>query len=113
MNIESFFDVWNYNRGNSENLAIQTNEIIAIVNDDFKDMITTSYEKGYLEGEKFGREDECLALRAKVISQLFTHSNFTDEDIFIIVGFQEENWRSYISDLRKKFEQGQEEGSTL
>ncbi|MCB2290867.1 hypothetical protein LGK97_14060 [Clostridium sp. CS001] len=106
MDENSIYDVWNYNNQNSNNLQNQMSKVMEMVNDNFTDIITSSFKNGFEEGEKYGRNDENLSLKAKICSKLFSNTDFTDEDIFKIVGFGEEKWKVYILDFREKFEEG-------
>ncbi len=110
MDTDSIFDVWNYNRAKDENLQNEMKKLMQLVDGDFKGIITNSFKNGFDEGEKYGRHDSNLVMRAKVVSKLLINTNFTDDDIFKIVGFEEEKWKIYVSDFRKKFEEGKREG---
>ncbi|MBZ9689363.1 hypothetical protein G9F72_023995 [Clostridium estertheticum] len=106
MDDNSVYDVWNYNKENSYNLQKQISKVMEIVNDNFTDIITSSFKKGYEKGEMYGRSDESLIVKARICSKLFSNTNLTNDEIYSIVGFAEEKWKGYISEFRKKFEEG-------
>lgn len=110
MDENSIYDVWNYNNENSNNLQNQLGKVMEMVNDNFTDIITSSFKNGFEKGEKHGRNDENLTLKAKICSKLFSNTDFTDDDIFKIIGFGEEKWKAYISDFREKYEEGKKVG---
>ena len=110
MDENSIYDVWNYNKENSDNLQNQISKVMEIVNDNFTDIITSSFKKGYKEGEMYGRSDESQIVKAKICSKLFSNTNLTNEEIYNILGFGEEKWKGYISEFRRKYEEGKIEG---
>ncbi|MBZ9621436.1 hypothetical protein G9F71_000830 [Clostridium sp. FP2] len=110
MDENSIYDVWNYNKENSDNLQKQISKVMEIVNDNFTDIITSSFKKGFDEGEKYGRGDENLTLKAKICSKFFSNTNLTNEEIYSVLGFGEEKWKGYISEFRSNFEEGKREG---
>lgn len=79
-----------------------------MVNNNFTDIITRSFKKGYEQGEIYGQED--ITLKAKICSKCFSKTNLTNEEIYNIIGFGEEKWKGYILEFRSKFEEGLKEG---
>ncbi|NNU78144.1 hypothetical protein [Clostridium estertheticum] len=110
MDENSIYDVWNYNKENSENLQNQISKVMEIVNNNFTEIITSSFKEGYKFGESYARKDENITLKAKICSKFFSKSKLTNEEIYNIIGFGEEKWKSYISEFRSKFEEGLKAG---
>jgi hypothetical protein len=88
-----------------ENLEKQVRKIDKI-NREINKVLQDSFENGYAEGEKSGRNSERLNVRGKIVGNLFINTDMTDEDIYKVVGFGEENWKEHIKYLRKRFNEG-------
>lgn len=104
-----FLDMLNslyYKRLNEENLEIQMKKITELININLKEIIDSSFKKGFEEGEKYARNDENLNIRARITSKLFSNTTMTDEEIFQVVGFDEEKWKENIAYFRKQYEDG-------
>mgnify|MGYP001585364867 CR=1 FL=1 len=110
MNESSIYDVWTYNKENSDNLQNQISKIMEMVNNNFTDIITSSFKKGYEQGEIYGRENENITLKTKICSKFFSKTNLSNEEIYNILGFGEEKWKGYILEFRSKFEEGLKAG---
>lgn len=104
MDFLDIFNALNYKNLNNENLQLQMEKLLELVNINFKEIIESSFKKGYEEGEKCGRSNENLIIRGKITGNLFSNSDLTNEEIFNIVGFGEEKWEKDIPYFREQYE---------
>lgn len=104
------FNALCYKRLNDENLENQLGKFTKFLNNDFKDIIESSFKAGYDEGENMARANERLMVKGKIVGNLFANTNMTDEEIYEIVGLDEEKWVEHIKYLRGQYEKGKNEG---
>ena len=109
MNESDISNIFYYKRLNNKNLENQLKKFAILLNNDFKEIIESSFKAGFDEGEKMASDNESLTIRGKIIGKLFSTTNLTDEDIYEIVGFGEDKWREYIKYFRGKYEEGKSE----
>lgn len=76
------------------------------VNQEIIKILEESFRNGFDEGENNGRTSERLSVRGKIVGKLLIHTDMTDEEIYEIIGFGEENWKEHIKYLRKQYEEG-------
>lgn len=88
-----------------ENLQNQVGKIHKL-NREIIEILQDSFRSGFHEGENNGRDSERLNVRAKIVGKLFINTYMTDEEIYKIIGFGEENWKEHIKYLRKQYEEG-------
>ncbi|MCB2299895.1 hypothetical protein [Clostridium tagluense] len=95
-----------YKKLNDENLENQLQKCNEFINNELKDIIENSFKTGFDEGEKTARADENLMVRGKIVGKLFVNTELNDEEIYVIVGLDEEKWREHIKYFRGQFEDG-------
>ncbi|WP_205694156.1 hypothetical protein [Clostridium sp. JN-9] len=110
MDFSNMFDDLYYRKIKEENIQEQMKKVIKLVNINFKDIIESSFKRGFEEGERYGRNDENLTVRGKITGKLFSNTTMIDEEIFEIIGLGQEKWKEYIPYLRNKYEEGVKEG---
>jgi vacuolar-type H+-ATPase subunit H len=110
MDFSDMFNVLYYREVKEENSQKQIEKVIDLVNVNFKEIIESSFRRGFEEGEKYGRNDENVTVRGKIIGKLLSNTTMTDEEIFKIIGLGEEKWKKHITYLRNKYEEGVREG---
>lgn len=110
MDFSNMFDDLYYRKIKEENIQQQMEKVIKLVNINFKDIIESSFKRGFEEGERYGRNDENLTARGKITGKLFSNTTMINEEIFEIIGLGQEKWKEYIPYLRNKYEEGVKEG---
>lgn len=94
-----------------ENLQKQVEKIDKL-NREIIEILQDSFRNGFDEGENSGRDSERINVRGKIVGKLFINTDMTDEEIYKIIGFGEENWKEHIKYLRKQYEEGLRIGKT-
>lgn len=110
MDNSDIFDAFYLEKLNNENLD-NSLEKINKLNNDIKDIVEKSFKNGFAEGEKIGRTNESLTIRAKIAGKLFSKTNLNDNEIYEIIGFSESKWVEYIKYFREQYYKGVNEGS--
>lgn len=111
MDSSEIFNAMYFKHLKDENLEKQVKKIDK-VNQEIIKIIQDSFRNGFNEGENSGRTSERLNVRGKIVGNLLINTDMTDEEIYNIVGFGEENWKEHIKYLRKQYEEGLRIGKT-
>lgn len=111
MDSSDIFNSLYFKQLKDENLQKQVKKIDKL-NLEIIKIMKDSFRSGFDAGENNGRDSERLNVRGKVVGKLLIHTDMTDEEIYNIVGFDEESWKEHIKYLRKQYEEGLRIGKT-